>query len=93
MASYDFIKEERRVNAYHCYVHDRQFGVGFIKICSYFPYPVKVWVNGHERARRQAARAGIAFIARSGGSLELCHPAGRGLGGAGAEGRSRLTSS
>jgi hypothetical protein len=42
VASYDFVKEERRVNAYYFYVHDRQFGAGFIKICSYFPYPAKV---------------------------------------------------
>jgi hypothetical protein len=25
-------------------VHDPQFGAGFIKICSYFPYPAKVWL-------------------------------------------------
>jgi len=61
VASYDFVKEERRVNAYYFYVHDREFGPGFIKICSYFPYPAKVWVNGHEWAKRQAAAAGIAF--------------------------------
>jgi hypothetical protein len=33
----------------------------FIKICSYFPYPAKAWVNGHEWAKIQAAGAGIAF--------------------------------
>jgi pimeloyl-ACP methyl ester carboxylesterase len=31
----------------------------FIKICAYVPYPVKIWVNGHERAKRQAVKAGI----------------------------------
>ena len=31
-----------------------EFGAGFIKICSYFPYPAVVWLNGHERAKRQA---------------------------------------
>jgi hypothetical protein len=30
--------------------------VGFIKIATYFPYPAKVWVNGHEWAKRQARR-------------------------------------
>jgi len=44
VVSYDFVKEERRVSAYYFYVHDREFGPGFIKICSYFPYPAKVWV-------------------------------------------------
>ena len=44
VVSYDFVKEERRVSAYYFYVHDREFGSGFIKICSYFPYPAKVWL-------------------------------------------------
>jgi hypothetical protein len=61
VVSYEFVREERRVNAYYFYVHDREFGPGFIKICGYFPYPAKVWVNGHEWAKRQATRAGIGF--------------------------------
>jgi len=35
--------------------------------CAYFPYPAKIWVNGHEWVKRQAARAGIAFTALSNG--------------------------
>ncbi len=27
---------------------DEDFGPAFIKICAYFPYPVKASVNGHE---------------------------------------------
>jgi len=76
VASYDFVKEERRVNAYYFYVHDREFGPGFIKICSYFPYPAKVWVNGHEWAKRQAARAGIAFTELANGFASCQDPAG-----------------
>ena len=34
------------------------FGPAFIKVCAYFPYPIKVWVNGHEWAKRQADRPG-----------------------------------
>ena len=40
---------------------DPAFGLGFIKICSYFPYPLKMWVNGHEWAKRQATGEGLAF--------------------------------
>ena len=60
MVSFDFVKEERRVGTYYFYVLDREFGLGFIKICTYFPYPAKVWLNGHEWAKRQAARQGSA---------------------------------
>ncbi len=61
VVSYDFVKEDRRVGTYYFYVLDRDFGPGFIKICTYFPYPAKVWLNGHEWAKRQAARKGIGF--------------------------------
>jgi hypothetical protein len=75
VASYEFVKEERRVSAYYFYVHDREFGAGFIKICSYFPYPAKVWVNGHEWAKRQAARAGIGFAELANGFSSCEDPA------------------
>ena len=56
--SFDFVKEERRVGVYYFYILDREFGPGFIKICTYFPYPAKVWLNGHEWAKRQADARG-----------------------------------
>jgi hypothetical protein len=59
--SFAFAKADRRVSVYYFYVWDRDFGPGFIKLCSYFPYPAKVWVNGHEWAKRQAAAEGLGF--------------------------------
>ncbi len=59
--SFNFAKADRRVTVYYFYVVDADFGSSFIKICSYFPYPAKVWVNGHEWAKRQAVKAGLAF--------------------------------
>jgi hypothetical protein len=52
VVSSDFVKEERRVGMYYFYLLDAEFGPGFIKICTYFPYPAKVWLNGHEWAKR-----------------------------------------
>ena len=52
-----------------------RWGRGFIKICTYFPYPVKAWVNGHEWAKRQAAAAGIGFTALSNGFASCDDPA------------------
>ncbi len=48
---------------------------GFIKICTYFPYPIKVWLNGHERAKRRAHAAGIAFTELSNGFASCDDPA------------------
>jgi hypothetical protein len=43
---YGFEKADRRVSCYYFYIWDEDFGPGFIKICSYFPYPAKVWSMG-----------------------------------------------
>jgi len=64
---YTFAKADRRVTCYYFYLWDEGFGPAFIKVCAYFPYPAKVWVNGHEWAKRQAARAGIGFRELSNG--------------------------
>jgi hypothetical protein len=64
---FEFVKEERRIGVWYFYLLDADFGPAFIKICSYFPYPAKVWCNGHEWAKRQAAKAGIAFTALANG--------------------------
>ena len=61
---------------YYFYILDREFGVGFIKICTYFPYPAKVWVNGHEWAKRQADDAGIGYTALANGFATGDDPAG-----------------
>jgi hypothetical protein len=49
------------VSVFYFYVWDAEFGPGFIKLCTYFPYPAKVWLNGHEWAKQQATRAGVGF--------------------------------
>jgi hypothetical protein len=64
---FSFTKADRRVSCFYFYLWDVDFGAGFIKICAYFPYPVKVWINGHEWAKRQATQAGIEFSALSNG--------------------------
>jgi hypothetical protein len=43
-----FIKADRRVSCYYFYLWDVDFGPAFIKVCTYFPYPAKIWLNGHE---------------------------------------------
>jgi hypothetical protein len=72
---FSFTKEQRRVSVFYVYIWDSTMGGGFIKICSYFPYPVKAWVNGHEWAKRQATAAGIGFTALSNGFASCQDPA------------------
>jgi hypothetical protein len=65
---WSFCKADRRVTCYYFYHWDADFGPAFIKVCAWFPYPAKIWVNGHEWAKRQAERAGISFTALPAGS-------------------------
>ena len=71
---YSFTKADRRVTCYYFYLWDTDFGASFIKICSYFPYPLKVWVNGHEWAKRQATKERVGFTALSNGFASTDQP-------------------
>jgi hypothetical protein len=71
-----FSKAQRRATCYYCYLWDVDFGPAFLKICAYFPYPGKVWLNGHEWAKRQAAQAGIGFVELSNGFAATDDPEG-----------------
>ena len=71
----------------------RRLGPAFIKVCAYFPYPLKVWINGHESAECQARRAGIGSLNCPTGSpaapIRRCRRSATGL----AEAPSRCSSS
>jgi hypothetical protein len=73
---FSFTKADRRVTCFYFYLWDAEFGPAFIKVCAYFPYPVKVWLNGHEWAKRQAVHAGIGFTELSNGFATCDDPAG-----------------
>jgi hypothetical protein len=73
---FSFAKADRRVTCYYFYLWDDDFGPAFIKVCAYFPYPAKIWINGHEWAKRQATHAGIGFTELSNGFAATDDPAG-----------------
>jgi hypothetical protein len=55
------IRSTTPVNHYYFYLLDRDFGPLFIKFCSYFPYAMKICLNGHEWLKRQLTQRGIAY--------------------------------
>jgi hypothetical protein len=63
------------VNQFYVYAVDDDFGPFFLKFCSYFPYNAKLCINGHEWAKRQAAKAGIAHTALDNGFATCEDPA------------------
>jgi hypothetical protein len=64
---FSFDKKDRRVTVYYFYLWDAGFGPGFIKVCTYCPWPMKIWVNGHEWAKQQARKLGLGFTELSNG--------------------------
>jgi hypothetical protein len=72
--NFAFDKADRAVTVYYFYVLDADFGPGFIKLCSYFPYPAKVWLNGHEWAKRQAATTGLVVTELANGFAACDQP-------------------
>ena len=72
---FKFYRTERLVTCYYFYIHDRRAGPAFIKVCAYAPYPVKVWCNGHEIARRAALAEGIAVTPLANGFAATSDPA------------------
>lgn len=62
------------VNHYYCYGVDRDFGPFFLKFCSYFPYNAKLYLNGHEYAKRQLTGDGVAYQALDNGFLSCTDP-------------------
>jgi hypothetical protein len=68
------VKSTAMVNHYYIYAVDRDFGPFFLKFCTYFPYNAKLCLNGHEYAKRQLAREGIAYQALDNGILSCAVP-------------------
>jgi hypothetical protein len=69
------VKTTGLVNHFYVYGVDADFGPFFLKFCSYFPYNVKLCINGNHWAQRQAAAAGIAFEALDNGFAAVADPA------------------
>ena len=55
------IRSTAMPNHYYFYIVDRDFGPLFLKFCSYFPYPAKLCLNGHEWLKRQLTQRRIPF--------------------------------
>jgi hypothetical protein len=66
------VRSTAMVNHYYIYAVDR--GPFFLKFCTYFPFNAKLCLNGHEYAKRQLARRGIAFEALDNGILSCADP-------------------
>jgi hypothetical protein len=63
------------VNHFYFYLWDPEWGPAFWKTNCYAPYPVWIYLNGHEWAKRQCAKGGIGFTALDNGFGSCADPA------------------
>ncbi len=54
-------QDQAMVNHWYFYGFDADFGPFYIKFCGYFPYTGQIYLNGHEYAKQQCLKEGIAF--------------------------------
>ncbi len=64
-----------QVTYYYFYILDEDFGLAFIKVCTYLPFEVKVCLNGHSWAKQHLTREGIAFEPLENGFATCADPA------------------
>jgi len=63
----DWGREMAFINHFYFYLWDAEWGGAFWKTNAYAPYPIWLWLNGHEWAKRQLEKSGIAYEALDNG--------------------------
>ena len=69
------IRSTAMVTHYYVYLLDRDLGPFFLKFCTYFPYPAKLCLNGHEWLKRQLTRKRLRFAPLDNGIRSAASPA------------------
>ncbi len=60
---------------FYFYLWDAEWGGAFWKTNAYAPFPIWIWLNGHEWAKRQLAKARVGFTALDNGFASCQDPA------------------
>jgi hypothetical protein len=67
-------RQRAYINHFYWYIWDREWGKTFWKTNAYCPYPVWLWLNGHEFAKRQLEKRGIGYQALDNGFRSCENP-------------------
>jgi hypothetical protein len=66
--------ERRWVNLYYFYLNDPRCGRMFVRLCPYFPFNLRLWMNGHHWLARRLDEEGIAYQRRDNLFVECARP-------------------
>jgi len=72
--TFDFSRVSVYVNAYYAYLWDADWGLSFIKLSGYAPWGGRVYLNGHEWAKRQLAKRGVRYVSLDNGFRAVDDP-------------------
>ncbi|MDP3070510.1 MAG: hypothetical protein Q8N18_09490 [Opitutaceae bacterium] len=67
------LEDRRALHLYHYFQHE-QFGLCHVRVQTWYPFTVEVWVNGREWLARQMDEAGIAYVRRDNCFTHLADP-------------------
>ena len=56
------VSEKRKQVHLYLYYLDSEFGMMFVRIQSWWPFTIQIYINGHEWLARQMDQAGISYV-------------------------------
>jgi len=72
----EWARESAFINHFYFYLWDAEWGGAFWKTNAYAPFPIWIWLNGHEWTKRQLEKAGIGYEALDNGFRACADAAG-----------------
>lgn len=66
--------KKRWVKQYSIYIRDREFGKMFVRVCPYFPFSARVYLNQHHWLAQQMRKRGIRFRQEENAFLSCADP-------------------
>src|ERR1700737_1084381 len=70
----DWGRQMAFINHFYFYIWDSEWGGTFWKTNAYAPFPIWLWLNGHEWAKRQLEHAGVRYEALDNGFRSCENP-------------------
>jgi hypothetical protein len=67
-----FTRRPQRVLYYYCL--DPEFGLMYVRLQTWFPFTIQVYVNGHEWLARQLVHNRVGFVQHDNAFTQLDHP-------------------
>lgn len=58
----DVVSEARKQLHYYLYYKDAEFGLMYVRVQSWWPFEIQIYINGHQWLARQLDQAGLKYL-------------------------------